>query len=324
MVKKSHNWLALDKETQELLIREYLQRTKNDNGNEEEASKVRVKKLAQEAYERSVGYGIPANAKKVYSQESIPNYKISNYSPSSQLNKFFENSVYETLKKSAPQFNSLFDYVYNTDIKEETEEAQEAQAVLNEVYQERPSEVIKKKVINLPLREEANPIKPSLERAVSPEINITKPKKVRASLDSLIDSDESFSLENYEPVFKLSKESKDSFKYGCLSGMAPVIDPLGYISSLFYRQFTGVEFKDKNSMGTVFNKIYGGVYKNKSETPYIPKALGTLSGLGIATGALVGLSFINPLLGLAIPALTGFYSIYKTIKKSFSGGSKNA
>lgn len=415
MVKKCNNWLELDKETQDFLIGEYLKRTEESNGDGEEASRIRAKKLAQAAHERSVGYGIPANAEKIYSQKLIPNYKISEYSPSSQLNKLFENSVYETLKKSSPQFNSLFDYVYKTDIKEETEEPQEDQEVLNEVSQERPSEVRKKKVIELKSRvnelesevrnlnkkypeiektfqdyiqgvpgaltklqnylkdgnfredmknsvynylkgvclesgmdfdsfynsiggdkllnesveevmnsplsnskKEFKITKPSLERAISPEIKITKPKNVRHSLDSLVESNGNVSLGNYEPVFKLSKEDKDSFKYGCLSGMAPVIDPLGYISSLFYRQISGVEFKDKNSMGTVFNNIYRSVYKNKSEAPYIPKSLGTITGIGIAAGSLIGLSLINPLLGLALPAITGLYSIYKTIKKSFS------
>jgi len=312
MTKKSNNWLELDKETRDFLIAKYLQRTKTGNGDEEEAIRIKSKILAQEAYERSVGYGIPANAAKVYSQEVTQKYGISDYSPSPQLNKFFENSVYETLKKSAPQFNFLFDYVYKTDIREEREENQES-----------PSEVIKKKVIELKPREETKPIKPSLERVVASE-NFLIPNKERArARPSLENAVFNYESADYSPIFNISKESKSSFNRGFLTGLAPIVDPFGYISSLVYRQKTETEFENKNSLGTVFNKIYSRVYSNNPKTPYVPKILGNFAGLGVATGAVVGLSFINPLLGLAIPALTGFYSLYKTIKKAFSNEKKN-
>lgn len=103
---------------------------------------------------------------------------------------------------------------------------------------------------------------------------------------------------------------------GLLSGLAVAVDPIGYVISSADRVLSGVGLCDKNALPVAYNEIYQKIYKEPDKNidsfnDYASRLVGNVLGVGAGVGAIVAASAVSPILGLAVPAIAGLYSLIK-------------
>ncbi|MBT4376605.1 hypothetical protein HOD29_04490 [archaeon] len=333
----TNKWQDLTPEEREEKIEQYNERAKSSNKNPGTI------KAEEEAFLERLDKPINPNTifKETSSGKQVYNYPPKSYEPARNVKEFYEKLVYTHVTKNWPNTKEKMDYIFYTpkeiesveekpkEIPQETTQEKkfkEEDTLGLPIYNPDIEEEITTPYVRVPTRSrktktsnikdaqinEKNPTQSSteysptqtLEEQVQPQSTQTQFAPKRKSIETIVE----------EPL-----EDVGLFTSGFLTGTAPIIDPIGYVCSLTEKIKTKNKFTDDNAVGTFHNKIYNKVYKDKPKTPYIPRVIGNIFGAGAAATGLLTMYLINPILGLSVPALTGIYSLYKTLVKKWRG-----
>ena len=98
---------------------------------------------------------------------------------------------------------------------------------------------------------------------------------------------------------------------GLLAGLATALDPVGTAISGVDYFYTGVGPSNRErAVNTFRNEVYQVVYEKDNDMnfkkDYVPRAVGTATGVVAGISGIVALSyFINPLVALTMPVVFG-------------------
>lgn len=137
-------------------------------------------------------------------------------------------------------------------------------------------------------------------------------------------------MANLESVIQGIGKGALNLGRGFLVGAANAIDPVGNLISGVDYQMTGVGPSDPRALRTIHNAVAGAVYNPEEEVKiasgYIPRAVGTVAGVGAVGFGLYSLySAFGFAAAAAIPFVAGIYSSYVSLRdyiRDFRKGEK--